>query len=439
MKGTIAITVRGHASNEQVSEWKQGIEDIFKPQNSGGGGSPNRFFYYYLCDSISTDQIKALVTKFGGVVVRKAAVDDSVERALLGEYGSCIFEIPDEGEAWRLEAPPRTFQDDHVIMPNLMDELSLPSDDHTHVVLVPNSGGIVVVSTFHCDPSPQSQVPPIPTTFDEAVNTFLELLTPEQRKQFAEIPREQVALETHLTMGMGIRNGWQLWDKDSPLMQQFPGKEADDVSSLVIDAVWEKLQGSPLEPRDAHAWYGKGNDFVGLGRNEDAIRCYDKALQLDRQNVGVWTDKGVALRRLGRYSDAISCLDRALALDPLHVNAWYNKGVSLGNLSRQEDAILCYDKALQLNHQFAPAWRSKADSLLSLGRHEDAIRCYDKALELEPDNVHDWYNRALEEEKIGHSVEAVSSYEQFLKLAPERTIAYQINYARYRIRVLSGK
>lgn len=276
MKGTIAIRSNGRASDRQVSEWKQSIEDIFKPESKGGGGkSDGRMFDYYLCDSISADQIKALVIKFGGVIVRKATDENSFEPMLLGKYGNCVFEIPDEGEAYRLEAPPNTLQVEYYgILPSFED-LSPSKDGHTHVVLISNhnkSRVDVDFAVFHVgssdepedtsgstasteepvigmyigpppvEASPEPEDAPIPSTLDEAVDVLIGLLPPDERKNFMDIPRDEVMGRTHFTMGMAIRNSWHLWDKNSPMMRQFPGQQPDDVSSLIIDTAWQKLQ-----------------------------------------------------------------------------------------------------------------------------------------------------------------------------------------------------
>ncbi|RIE15808.1 protein kinase domain-containing protein, partial [Candidatus Cryosericum septentrionale] len=62
-----------------------------------------------------------------------------------------------------------------------------------------------------------------------------------------------------------------------------------------------------------------------------------------------WNNKGSSLDSLGRYEEAILCYDKALELDPRYVASWSNKGASLDSLGRFEDAIHCYDKALELD------------------------------------------------------------------------------------------
>ena len=101
-------------------------------------------------------------------------------------------------------------------------------------------------------------------------------------------------------------------------------------------------------------------------------------------NAWEWNNKGVALSRLGRYQEAIQCYDEALEIDPRHVNAWANKGAALSRLGRHAEALQCYDKALEIDPRNVNAWGNKGLNLNSVGRYQEAIVCYDKALEIDP-------------------------------------------------------
>jgi len=65
------------------------------------------------------------------------------------------------------------------------------------------------------------------------------------------------------------------------------------------------------------------------------------------KNVVVLNNKGVALSRLGKYNEAIEVYDRALQLDPEYVSAWNNKGVVLSRLGKYAEAIEAFDRALR--------------------------------------------------------------------------------------------
>jgi tetratricopeptide (TPR) repeat protein len=63
--------------------------------------------------------------------------------------------------------------------------------------------------------------------------------------------------------------------------------------------------------------------------------------------------KGVALLNLGNYEEAIKCYDKAIEIEPNNAEAWNNKGIVLGRLSKYEEAIACYDKAIEIEPDYA--------------------------------------------------------------------------------------
>ena len=156
-------------------------------------------------------------------------------------------------------------------------------------------------------------------------------------------------------------------------------------------------------------WNNKGVSLTALGRHEEAIRCLDKALEIDPRLARVWSNKGKSFHALGRYEEAIRCYDKALEIDPRLAVTWSNKGGSLNILGHPpEDAIRCYDKAIEIDAGYAYAWNNKGRSLYTLGRHEEAIRCYDKALEIDPRYAAAWHNK-------GNSLYALSRYEEAIR------------------------
>jgi tetratricopeptide (TPR) repeat protein len=68
-----------------------------------------------------------------------------------------------------------------------------------------------------------------------------------------------------------------------------------------------------------------------LGKYNEAIEYYDRALEVDPNYVNVLNDKSNALYYLGKYNEAIKYYDRALEVDPQHVNALSNREKLLTN------------------------------------------------------------------------------------------------------------
>ena len=65
--------------------------------------------------------------------------------------------------------------------------------------------------------------------------------------------------------------------------------------------------------------------------------------------------------------------DKALEIDPDDIDALFNKAYELGNLGRSEEAIINYDKVLEINPLDIDALNNKGFELATLGRYEEAI------------------------------------------------------------------
>jgi len=77
-----------------------------------------------------------------------------------------------------------------------------------------------------------------------------------------------------------------------------------------------------LDPTDADGWtikgisQNKGSSLQNPGRNEEAIHCYNKAVELDPRAVAAWIGKAVAKDELSQWREAAHSYQRFLALAP---------------------------------------------------------------------------------------------------------------------------
>lgn len=53
-----------------------------------------------------------------------------------------------------------------------------------------------------------------------------------------------------------------------------------------------------------------------MGRHEEALASYDRAVELDPRYALVWFYRGNALAALGRHEAALASYDRAVELNP---------------------------------------------------------------------------------------------------------------------------
>jgi len=143
-------------------------------------------------------------------------------------------------------------------------------------------------------------------------------------------------------------------------------------------------------------------------------------------------NKAFSLGSLGQPEEAIRYYDRVLELEPKNTNAWNNRGVCCKKLGRNEEALRCYDKAVEADRHNASAWSNKGNILYSLARFTEAIVHLNRALEIDPTNESSWLNRAMAEDRLGLSDEAIQSFQKFIDLKPTQYAAH-LEYARKRI------
>jgi tetratricopeptide (TPR) repeat protein len=68
---------------------------------------------------------------------------------------------------------------------------------------------------------------------------------------------------------------------------------------------------------------------------------------MDEHNTDILIKKAGALERLNRVEDAIACYNRAIELDNSATMAWLQKGGLYNRLARYDEAMGCYEKALE--------------------------------------------------------------------------------------------
>ncbi|MFQ6062233.1 MAG: tetratricopeptide repeat protein, partial [Methanosarcinales archaeon] len=72
---------------------------------------------------------------------------------------------------------------------------------------------------------------------------------------------------------------------------------------------------------------------------EEAIKCYDKVLEIDPESVHALYNKGNALYNIGNYEDAIECYDKALEIDPNSDIIKHNLKVAREKLEELERSV----------------------------------------------------------------------------------------------------
>ncbi len=149
------------------------------------------------------------------------------------------------------------------------------------------------------------------------------------------------------------------------------------------------------DPRHADANHLLGVIAFQLGRNEVAVDLIGIAIAANRSNPAFHSNLGNALNGMGRLDDALAAYDRALRLRPDYADAHYNRGNVLRDMGRLDDALAAYDGALRLRPEHVETHNNRGNALQAIARLDDALSAYDTALSLRPDYADAHSNKLL--------------------------------------------
>lgn len=104
-----------------------------------------------------------------------------------------------------------------------------------------------------------------------------------------------------------------------------------------------------------------GEKFFEDGDNERALGEYENALEQDPEAPYLVRAKARALMQLGRNDEALSWFDKAVGLQPFFGGTYANRGILYDRMGQYEQAMEDYQKALDLDEEIGdgPHWLTR--------------------------------------------------------------------------------
>jgi len=99
----------------------------------------------------------------------------------------------------------------------------------------------------------------------------------------------------------------------------------------------------------AENWKNQGNQAFQKGNNQEAIKCYSKAVEIDPKNHVYYTNRATAYANIEDWEKCLSDSDKAVSLKPDWVKGYFRKGQALVGLKRYEEGYQAYRRAVDLD------------------------------------------------------------------------------------------
>jgi len=169
-------------------------------------------------------------------------------------------------------------------------------------------------------------------------------------------------------------------------------------------------------PFQARCHNGLGNVYGALGRYEEALAAYQRAIDLDPKLANPHNGLGTVYYSLGSYEEALAAYQRAIDLDPKSAYAHNGLGNVYRDLGRHDEALAAYRRAIELDPKYALPHNGLGNVYRDLGRYEEALAAYQRAIELDSKLVYPHYNLARLEARWGNKETALQHLERAIAL-----------------------
>jgi tetratricopeptide (TPR) repeat protein len=237
------------------------------------------------------------------------------------------------------------------------------------ITLKPKDQSRTIVEDVHCQVLSEAD-----NVCDVDLRKLIKGLTPEQEAERAKQEAEQKKFENMKTAFMDGQAKVEEADKARADMLKAPADERSamqpKVNGLYEDALHsfqQAQQAAPDKDPNLHLVYEKlGYAKEMLGKYDEAIADYQKAVELKPTSADYYNNLSLALARAGKVPEAMQACEKASSLDPTKgATGWKNLGVILYNSSHLTEAVEPLKKATTLNPNDADAWYLLGASLLA--------------------------------------------------------------------------
>jgi tetratricopeptide (TPR) repeat protein len=181
-----------------------------------------------------------------------------------------------------------------------------------------------------------------------------------------------------------------------------------------------------LDPDNGAAWFNLGVALDYLGREEESITAYERAIQIEPRAI-YYNNLGNVYGALGQDEQALAAYDQAIALDPAYAWPYHSLGQIYADRAEYELALDFYRQALdrhQSDRDRAVSWDEFGDVYAVLGDYDEAISAYRWASVLNSQFASPWYGLGNVYSTLEQHQEAIEAYQRAILLNPTHAGAH---------------
>jgi tetratricopeptide (TPR) repeat protein len=188
--------------------------------------------------------------------------------------------------------------------------------------------------------------------------------------------------------------------RDAPAQQAALRMLSDRPASILMPGAY-RYTGSDIAavradvPTTSSGYVRRAKVFLSRDMQKEALLDYDKAVELDPNNVYAWANRGITRVQVGDLAGARSDLASAEAIEPAFVQNAIGRGMLADAERRPRDAVEAYTRALEQEPDNRFAIEHRAAAYASLGDTERALADRTSVIKKRPDDADGYVDRGL--------------------------------------------
>ena len=184
-------------------------------------------------------------------------------------------------------------------------------------------------------------------------------------------------------------------------------------------ASYQKLLVS--QPSHSDALHLLATSHAQLGSLPEAVRYFERALQINDTLPSVFVNKGITFQALKRFNEALLNYNSGICLNPGYPEAFCNRGNVLQALDRFEEALQSYKLSTRIKPHYAEAFCNQGNALQAVDRFDEALVSYGAAISMNPEYAEFYNNRGTTMHEAMRCAEALADFDRATLLNPENS------------------
>ncbi len=157
------------------------------------------------------------------------------------------------------------------------------------------------------------------------------------------------------------------------------------------------------------AYNNLGGAYKNTNQFADALKAFNKAIELQPGYSEALFGKGLVLTDLKRYDESVNTFTFLLKTDSLNPNNYYSRAITYRFMNKLDSAIADYQSAIRIDPNYAQAYTNLGNIYFNLQNTPLAIDNYTKSLNIRAEG-NTYLNRAKANFSVGNFKAAYDDY-----------------------------